>query len=101
MTRTTVHPDVLTFAIREAMALEPCCRNCVSGEVRQRLPDADGCNWTLSFLNGSGSGDCLVALLPSLERLKRRFAVSIGADAQRSIDLAALLCRTPGDPCDE
>lgn len=88
-----VHPDALTFAIRELMARHPACRECVCGEVLERPPDARGCNWTLSVVSGRGGGDCLLAMLPTLRLLQQRFAIGDRArcDTAPPVDLQELL----------
>jgi hypothetical protein len=95
-----VHPDALTFAIREVMSRHCACRNCYCGEVEERQPDARGCNWTVSVVAGPGSGACLLAILPSIHRLKERFCVGYSDEAKHAVDLLDLMYSEPGEPPD-
>ena len=90
MDESSVHPDALTFAIREAMSLQSQCRDCSSGEVELHR-NAGPANWKVSVLTGWGCGDCLIALLPLIEALKRRFPIADFDSANRSLDFQALM----------
>ena len=57
-----------------------------------------GANWNLAVLTGGGCGNCLIALLPLLAELKRRYPIADFASQNRTLDLSEWMSFTAGQP---
>lgn len=52
------------------------CKGCCFGDVCWHAPDADGCNWSLSKMEGEGGRACLEALQPVIAKLQQQFNIA-------------------------
>jgi hypothetical protein len=68
--RKVVAKAAIAGLIRAQMALFPECAGCGCGPIRWRAPDFDGCNWSVTRLDGANSLYCLERLAPLISNLR-------------------------------
>ncbi|WP_454762987.1 hypothetical protein [Cupriavidus campinensis] len=52
------------------------CKGTCFGDVCWHAPDADGCNWSLSKMEGENGKACLEALQPAIHALRQQFNIA-------------------------
>ncbi len=62
MSRSTVAGRVLNKLLNECAIHTVECKQCIVGPVQEVPPDATGCNWKVSKIQGSHCVDCLSAM---------------------------------------
>ncbi len=67
--------------IRAAQDRIAVCSGTCFGDVCWHLADRDGCNWSISTMEGEAGAECLKALKPYIDDLRQR--VNICEDAER------------------
>jgi hypothetical protein len=70
-----VEKSAIAGLIRAQMSLFPECAGCSCGPIRWRTPDFDGCNWSITRLEGANSLYCLERLAPLISNLRESFNV--------------------------
>ncbi|WP_368086178.1 hypothetical protein [Ralstonia sp. 25mfcol4.1] len=68
--------------VRAAQDKIAVCSNTCFGDVCWHPADLDGCNWSISTMEGDASAACLQALKPHIDDLRARFNIREEAERQ-------------------
>lgn len=61
--------------VRAEQAKIPACEGTCFGDVVCHAPDASGCNWSLSTMEGGNSAACVEAIRPFTDKLRALYNV--------------------------
>ncbi|SDC48653.1 hypothetical protein SAMN05216345_102480 [Cupriavidus sp. YR651] len=75
MARQIKNKAELRAMIRAAQEKLPACTGTCFGDVCWHQPDADGCNWSLSRMEGENSAACVDAIQPLVISLQQQFNI--------------------------
>ncbi|GAA0843083.1 MAG: hypothetical protein CL858_10745 [Cupriavidus sp.] len=75
MDRQTKHKAELRAMIRAEQDKLDVCKGTCFGDICWTAPDAQGCNWRVSKMEGENGNACLDALRPVLETLRQQFNI--------------------------
>lgn len=68
--------------VRAAQDQISVCAGTCFGDVCWHPADPDGCNWSISTIEGDAGGACLRALKPHIDELRKRFNIREEAERQ-------------------
>ena len=75
MARSRVPAKTLDRLLVDVKNATPQCADCSIGPVVETRPDASGCNWTVSRIEGPHASDCLLAIADFIVDMRQNFLV--------------------------
>ncbi|MEC3764817.1 MULTISPECIES: hypothetical protein [Cupriavidus] len=75
MPRQIKNKAELRAMVRAEQAKVPACEGACFGDIVWHAPDASGCNWSLSTMEGGDSAACMEALRPFTDQLRQAYNV--------------------------
>ncbi|KWR78697.1 hypothetical protein [Cupriavidus sp. IDO] len=75
MPRQIKHKAELRAMLRAEQSKYAQCEGACFGDVVWHAPDASGCNWSLSTMEGGNSAACVEAILPFASKLRETYNV--------------------------
>ncbi|PLQ00341.1 hypothetical protein [Cupriavidus pauculus] len=81
MERTIKNKAEVRAMVRAAQDRIAVCTGTCFGDVCWHPEDSDGCNWSISKMEGEAGAACLKALKPFIDDLRQR--INIRQDAER------------------
>lgn len=75
MDRTIKNKAEVRAMVRAAQDRIAVCSGTCFGDVQWHQADADGCNWSISTLEGDACTECLKALMPFIDDLRQRYNI--------------------------
>ncbi|MCT9119172.1 hypothetical protein N6G02_23785 [Cupriavidus gilardii] len=75
MTRQIKNKAEIRAMIRAEQAKWPECKEACFGDICVQTPDATGCNWGLSKMEGEHAEACMARIQPFIESMKAQFSV--------------------------
>ncbi|WP_041681567.1 MULTISPECIES: hypothetical protein [Cupriavidus] len=75
MSRQIKNKAEIRAMVRAEQAKIPACEGTCFGDVVCHAPDASGCNWSLSTMEGGNSAACVEAIRPFTDQLRALYNV--------------------------
>ncbi|CAJ93927.1 Lysozyme inhibitor LprI N-terminal domain-containing protein [Cupriavidus necator] len=75
MSRQIKNKAELRALVRAEQSKFAACEGACFGDVVWHAPDAGGCNWSLSTMEGGNSSACVEALRPFTDKLRETYNV--------------------------
>ncbi|XQM39301.1 hypothetical protein DFLDMN_006194 (plasmid) [Cupriavidus sp. H19C3] len=75
MERAIKNKAEIRAMVRAAQDHIAVCSGTCFGDVHWHLADVDGCNWSISTMEGESGAACLKALKPYIDQLRQRFNI--------------------------
>ncbi|CAN7444156.1 hypothetical protein D9M68_84430 [compost metagenome] len=75
MSRQIKNKAELRALVRAEQSKFAACEGACFGDVVWHAPDAGGCNWSLSTMEGGNSSACVEALRPFTDKLREAYNV--------------------------
>ena len=76
MSRQIKNKAEVRAMIRAEQEKLPACKGCCFGDVCWHAADSDGCNWSVSKMEGESGAACLEALAPKIRALQEHFNIA-------------------------
>lgn len=80
MARRMVTAGLLDKLLQDCATATEACGSCRIGPVVEIRPDASGCNWKISVIQGAHSGKCLLAMGEFIAGLRAEFLLDCTDD---------------------